>query len=101
MTSVIFSLMAEKDLEAIADYIAQDNPIRSLFFVQELRKQCLDFGHFPNSHPRFLELGKDARIVPYKNYVVLYRVLEDIVSIERILHGARDILNLVCDEYNK
>lgn len=98
MTPVLFSRKAEDDLEAIADYIAQDNPVRAVSFVKELRKQCVAIGQFPNAHTRFLELGQDARIMPYKNYVVLYRVLDDSVSIERIIQGARDILNLIRDE---
>ena len=35
-----FTPMAEQDLEAIADYIAADNPVRALSFVHELRTQC-------------------------------------------------------------
>ena len=34
-----FTPMAEQDLEAIADYIAADNPGRALSFVRELRTQ--------------------------------------------------------------
>jgi toxin ParE1/3/4 len=98
MIPVIFSRKAEDDLEAIADYIAQDNPTRALSFLQELRKQCANLGLFPNAHPRFPELGERSRVMPYKNYVVLYRVLDDTVSIERIIQGARDILNLLRDE---
>jgi toxin ParE1/3/4 len=98
VTPVIFSRKAEDDLEAIADYIAQDNSVRALSFVQELRKQCVAIGQFPNSYTRFVELGENARIMPYKNYVVLYRVLDDAVSIERIIYGARDVVNLIRDE---
>lgn len=35
-----FTPLAEQDLEAIADYIAADNPVRALSFVRELRTQC-------------------------------------------------------------
>jgi toxin ParE1/3/4 len=95
---VVFSRKAEDDLEAVADYIAQDNPVRALSFVQELRKHCMTIGQFPNTFTRFVELGEDARIMTYKNYVVLYRVLNDAVPIERIIQGARDIVNLIRDE---
>lgn len=98
MIPVVFSRKAEDDLEAIADYIAQDNPARTLSFLPELRKQWVNLGHFPNDHPRFLELGERSRVIPYKNYVVLYQILDDTVAIERIIQGARDILNLIRDE---
>ena len=35
-----FTPLAGQDLEAIADYIAADNPVRALSFVRELRTQC-------------------------------------------------------------
>ena len=34
---IVFSPGSERDLEGIADHIAQDNPRRALRFVQELR----------------------------------------------------------------
>ena len=37
---VTLSLLAERDLESIGDYIAEDNPRRALGFVAELRAQC-------------------------------------------------------------
>jgi plasmid stabilization system protein ParE len=37
-----FSPAAERDLEEIADYIAQDNPQRALSFVVELRQTAAE-----------------------------------------------------------
>lgn len=34
---VEISPLAERDLESIGDYIAEDNPVRALRFVAELR----------------------------------------------------------------
>lgn len=95
MKPVIFSVKAEHDLEQIGDYIAKDNPHQALSFIRELRERCQHIGQFPESYRRFSELGPDARMMPHGNYVVLYRVLDKYVSVERILHGARDILALI------
>ena len=84
MKPVIFSAKAEDDLEEIADYIAVDSPRRALSFIHKLREQCQKLELFPESFRRFPELGPEARIMPYKKYVVLYRVLNDAVSIERV-----------------
>ena len=35
-----FSPAAEEDLEAIADYIAEDSPANAIRFIDELRVQC-------------------------------------------------------------
>ncbi len=37
---LLFTPMAESDLESIGDYIASDNPHRAITFVRELRQQC-------------------------------------------------------------
>jgi toxin ParE1/3/4 len=95
MNPVIFSVLAENDLEQIGDYIARDSPHRALSFIRQLRVQCQKLQQFPKSHRRFPELGPTAHIMPYGKYVVLYRVMEEYVSIERILHGSRDILPLI------
>jgi plasmid stabilization system protein ParE len=94
---ISFAPRAVLDLEAIADYIATDNPARAVTFVREIRERCRLLGNFPESARRFAELGKEARILPYGNYVILYRNLPREVSIERIVHGARDILALLSD----
>ncbi len=39
---VSISPLAERDLEAIGDYIADDNPARAVSFVAELRDQVDD-----------------------------------------------------------
>lgn len=41
---------AERDLEAIGDRIADDDPQRALSFVQEIRAHCLALRDFPWSH---------------------------------------------------
>ena len=87
-----FAPRAERDLEDIADYIATDNPERALTFVRELRDRCKKAGDFSRSARRFPQLGDDAHILPYENYIILYRDLPTEVSIERIIHGARDIM---------
>ncbi len=97
MKPVVFSSKAEQDLEDIADYIAADNPRRAASFVRELRERCLALGTLPASARPFPALAPGAHILPYHNYVILYRNLLRRVSIERIVHGARDIIALIGD----
>ncbi len=97
MKPVVFSRKAEQDLEDIGDYIAADNPRRAASFVRELRERCSAVGTLPASSRRFPGLAPDAHILPYRNYVILYRNLLRHVSIERIVHGARDIVALIED----
>jgi toxin ParE1/3/4 len=98
MTRVVFAPLAAHDLEAIADYIAADNPSRAVTFVRDIRRRCAKLATAPLSARRFPELGPDAHILPFGNYVILYRALAGEVSIERVIHGARDIMALVSDD---
>jgi toxin ParE1/3/4 len=94
---VVFSPQAKRDLQSIADYIAIDNAARAVTFIEEIEERCQKLGDFPLSARQFPELGTNAHILPHGNYVILYRDLEAEVSIERVVHGARDILALISD----
>ena len=84
----IFTEQAEYDLEAIADYIALDNPIRALSFVQEIRERCKKLTYAPRGAAIFPEYGEDVRKVPFGNYRILYILQGDEVVILHISHGA-------------
>ena len=90
----VFSPAAEQDLETIGDYIAQDNPIRAVTFIREIREHCRSVAAFPNAAPLWPELGDNIRMVTHGPYLIFYTSLDTGIRIERILHGARDIQNL-------
>lgn len=92
---VEFSALAESDLEAIADYIALDNPRRALSFVRELRAQCQALGKNPLLYRPRPEIGPDARLTAFGRYVILFRLSGDAVRIERVVHGTRDLLQML------
>jgi len=48
---VEFAGAAETDLEAIADYIGQDNPKRALSFTRELVARCKRIATQPRAFP--------------------------------------------------
>ena len=48
---VVFSEAARYDLLRIGDYIAEDNPLRALTFIDELEDRCLQLEHHPLSYP--------------------------------------------------
>lgn len=98
MKPVVFTPQAKRDLTGIADYIAIDNPRRAVTFIEELEERRIALGNAPHAPRRFPQLGADARILPYRNYIILYRILATEVSITRIIHGARDIMALIAAE---
>lgn len=93
MWHVSFSPLAEQDLEAIADYIALDNPVRALGFVRELRARCQRIALNPTGYRVRAELGADIRSCAHGRYVIFFECVSDagVVLIVRVLHGARDL----------
>ena len=94
MTRCVFSRLAEADLEAIGDYIANDNPRRALSFIGDLRDRCRAIVRHPRAAPLRPELGTGMRMVVFRDYLIFYRHSRGGVIIERVLHGARDIKGL-------
>ncbi|MDX6007219.1 type II toxin-antitoxin system RelE/ParE family toxin [Cupriavidus necator] len=93
--------LAEAELEAIADYIARDNPRRALSFVQELRDRCLSLADMPLTFPlvpRYEDRGIRHRV--HGNYQIFYRVLGDPparIDVLHVLHSARNYAALLFD----
>ncbi|HIE6127822.1 TPA: type II toxin-antitoxin system RelE/ParE family toxin [Proteus mirabilis] len=85
------SPLAEQDLESIGDWIAKDNPIRALSFIEELYQKCLLIAESPTFYAERPEILPGLRSCTYGRYLLFFRVLEAEVRIERILHGSRDI----------
>ena len=89
------SSFVESDLDAIADYIAQDNPKRALSFMREIRAQILELGHRPLHFRIRTELEEEARIAWVGRYGILFRIHDDAVRIERVVYGTHDLLALL------
>ena len=86
---VHFSAEAEHDLETIDDYIARDNPTRTISFLRELREKCPGLGDLPERFPlvpRYKAMGVQRR--GHGNYLIFYRVEVEKVVVIHILHGA-------------
>ena len=89
---VEFTAAAEADLEAIGDYIAQDNPARALNFVRELSRSCFELAEMPEAWPivpRYEHHGVRRRV--YGRYLIFYRVAESRITILHVLNGAMDV----------
>jgi toxin ParE1/3/4 len=87
---VTFAPAAEQDLEDIGDYIARDSPLRAATFIHEIREHCRSIASAPRAAPLWPELAGNLRMVPHGRYLIFYSLFDEMVRIERVLHGARD-----------
>ena len=88
---VIFSPRSEEDLEEIADFIARDSPRRAIHFIAEVRATCEKFADAPLGHEVQPQLQAGIRRAVHGRYLIFYSVNPDLIRVERILHGARDL----------
>jgi plasmid stabilization system protein ParE len=88
------SRFVEGDLEAIADFIAEDNLERAVSFIRQIRHEILGIGKRPLLYRLRPEIGEGARLAVVGRYVILFRVVARTVRIERVVYGGRDLPQL-------
>lgn len=81
--------LARADLAQLATYIAADNPGAALRVLEKIGRQIARL----STHP---EIGRNGRVkgtrelvVTGTPYIAAYRITGDVVTILRLLHGAR------------
>lgn len=91
MAVVTFSPKSRQDLLDIGDYIAKDSRATARRFVAKLVEQCQRIGHAPLAYTGREDLAPGLRMAPMGHYVIFFRMLGNVVRVERVLHGGRDI----------
>jgi plasmid stabilization system protein ParE len=95
---VELSRFVEGDLEAIADYIAQNNPTRAASFIREIGGRIDALARNPFLYQLRSEIGEVARLATVGRYAILFRTVGKTVRVERIVYGGRDLLTLFQQE---
>lgn len=91
MARIIRSDGAEKDLDGIWDYIAQDNPAKADEWLRLLNRKIEMLAESPHMGRERSEFLPGLRSFAVGNYVIFYRVMESGIEIVRLLHGGRDL----------
>ena len=86
-----FSRFIEGDLDDIASFIAQDNPSRAVTFIQEIRAKFQHIQRNPTIYQLRSDIGETARLATVGRYVILFRVMGEMVRVERVAYGGRDL----------
>lgn len=89
---------AARDLEAIADYIAADNPARAISFIAEMRGACASLAEFAERFPLVPRYERHrVRRRAFGRYLIFYRVEPDKIIVLHVLHGASDYEKVLFD----
>jgi toxin ParE1/3/4 len=97
MAQVILQPKARSDMNAIYDYIGIQNhsPAAAEHFFRDLDKRLAAYARQPRMGTLCEDLGDDLRCFSFrKNYVVIYRPLDDGIEVLRMFHTARDYQRL-------
>ena len=77
------------NLEALAEYIARDNPPAAERTVAAILSAVEDLKQFPSAGRPGRVSGTRELVVPGTPYIVPYRVRGDVVQLIRVFHAAR------------
>jgi len=91
------------DLDEIAEQIGQTSPRAALRFLDAFDQTVAALATMPglgspyvSDHPRL----RDLRVRPvkrFKNFLIFYKPIADGIEVLRVLHGARDIPEILED----
>ncbi|MFM2063140.1 MAG: Toxin ParE1 [Cyanobacteriota bacterium] len=85
--------LAEKDLEDIWIYLAQQSEILADQKIAQILDKFPMLAQFPNMGRKRDELQTGLRSFPVKPYIIFYIQDYEILEIVRIFHQSRDIEN--------
>ncbi len=88
---VVLTPAAAADLEQIGDYIAEDNPLRAVSFVDEIADRITKLATLPQGGQLRPEWGERIRSTSFASYLIVWRSTGNALEILRVVHGARDL----------
>jgi len=88
------ALEASRDLEAIVDYFLERSVDAGERFVQDFNQKCLYLTKFPYIGRSYETLSPLLRGIPLRNYVILYKVIDEGVIIVRVVSSYRNLESL-------
>jgi toxin ParE1/3/4 len=89
------SSLARRDLDEIHDFIALDKPEAARRWLKKTMDQFAWLANDPGSGEARDDIRPEVRSVSHGNYVIFFRVRQEHLEIVRVLHGARDVRNLL------
>src|SRR5688572_25389221 len=89
---------AEQDLAETWHYIARDSPRAATTLIRQLRATFAMLRQRPFLGEVRHDLRPDLRAFCKKKYVIYYRFDDRVVTIMRVLHGARDATAIFAED---
>ncbi len=89
------SPLISQDLLEISDFIAAHSPRYAHLTLLKIREKLRIIAKNPTLYRLRPEIAPEDRFAIVGNYIIMFRIVEDVVQIERIAHGSRKIKSLL------
>lgn len=103
MSSYLLDPCVEGELQAIWNYIAQDNPQAATAVVEAVFDTFRVLANAPHigtarrfRNPRLSGI-RSIPVTGFPNYLVFYRIVSGVLQVHHVYHGARDLNALFTD----
>ena len=83
-----------RDHEEIWFFVAQDDPVAADRWLDTLEDKLGLLADNPLMGPARPDIAPELRYHPVGNYLLLYRIVSGGIEVVRVVHGARDLLDL-------
>lgn len=91
MPNIVKRPLAEKDLNDIWDYIAEDNFAQANEFLRLINRKISALLETPMMGRSRDELAPSLRSFPVGRYLIFYQPIKNGIEVVRVLHSAQDI----------
>jgi len=96
MIPIVWSKIAENDLDEIWTYIAAHSELNAHQFIAKLVRSIQHLASLPNTGRVVPETSSvDIREVLFNDYRLIYRIKDQQILILTVVHGSRNISDLV------
>ncbi len=89
------SEQSKQDVREIALYLLKENPPVAFRFLDAIEEMYTTLGEFPDmGHPPLFDFVphlETLTVKGFKHYHIFYRVLENVIRIDRVADGRRDL----------
>ncbi|MDZ5473300.1 type II toxin-antitoxin system RelE/ParE family toxin [Bacillus sp. 31A1R] len=94
------------DMDEIFSYISYDNVDAAGRLLENLDHHIGNLASFPNlgtmlSEEKYTLVDRGYRFIVVHPYLVFYKIMDESIIIHRILHGRRDFLRDLFDDFTK
>jgi toxin ParE1/3/4 len=90
----VITLAASQDLNSISDYFVLRNIDAGERLLQEFNQKCVKLLQFPKMGKSYATIRPSLRGVPLDGYIIFYEVIEDGITILRVVSGRQNLETL-------